>query len=145
MLRMSGSRGADKMDVLALVRADECQPVASDDFMDRLWRTAKDELALVVGRAASAGSTQQVDEPEQPCENLSFHFAPHLISPSHAPRLQNQLAIPPLEWLMESRQDIFCPPSSRVWCQTSAANPPGTAAQGGLSSRPFIRSAGNDQ
>src|SRR2546426_11088438 len=62
-----------------------------------------------------------------------------------APRLQNQLAVPPLEWLMESSQDIFCPPSSRVWCQTSAANPPGTAAEGGLSSRPFIRSAGNDQ
>src|SRR3989442_11848977 len=109
MLRMSGSRGADKMDVLALVRADECQPVASDDFLDRLWRTAKDELALVVGCAASAGYTQQGDEPEQPCENLSFHFALHLIPPSHAPRLQNQLAVPPLEWLMESRQDIFYP------------------------------------
>src|SRR3989449_1302359 len=88
MLRMSGSRGADKMDVLALVRADECQPVASDDFLDRLWRTAKDELALVVGCAASAGYTQQGDEPEQPCENLSFHFALHLTPPSHAPRLQ---------------------------------------------------------
>src|SRR3989442_15400957 len=75
MLRTSGSRGADKMDVLALVRAEECQPVASDDFLDRLWRTAKDELALVVGYAASAGYTQQGDEPEQPCENLSFHFA----------------------------------------------------------------------
>src|SRR3989442_4304537 len=33
-----------------------------------------------------------------PCENLSFHFALHLIPPSHAPRLQNQLAVPPLEW-----------------------------------------------
>src|SRR5205807_6176412 len=88
MLRTSGSRGADKMDVLTPVRAEECQPVASDDFMDRLWRTAKDELVLVVGCAASAGYTQQGDEPEQPCENLSFHFAPHLIPPSHAPRLQ---------------------------------------------------------
>src|SRR2546425_13039965 len=85
MLRMSGSRGADKMDVLALVRADECQRVASDDFLDRLWRTAKDELALVVGCAASAGYTQQGDEPEQPCENLSFHFALHLTPPSHVP------------------------------------------------------------
>src|SRR3989442_1561851 len=82
MLRTSGSRGADKMDVLALVRAEECQPVASDDFLDRLWRTAKDELALVVGYAASAGYTQQGDEPEQPCENLSFHFALHLTSVS---------------------------------------------------------------
>src|SRR3989442_7763423 len=78
MLRTSGSRGADKMDVLTPVRADECQPVASDDFMDRLWRTAKDELALVVGCATSARYTQQGDEPEQPCENPSFHFAPHL-------------------------------------------------------------------
>src|SRR5207245_11055905 len=71
MLRTSGSRGADKMDVLTPVRADECQPVASDDFMDRLWRTTKDELALVVGCAASARYTQQGDEPEQPCENRS--------------------------------------------------------------------------
>src|SRR2546425_530849 len=92
MLRMGASRGADKMDVLALVRVDECQPVASDDFLDLLWRTAKDELALFVGCAASAGYTQQGDEPEQRCQNLSFHFAPHLISPSHASRLQNQLA-----------------------------------------------------
>src|SRR2546425_333817 len=87
MLRTSRSRGADKMDVLTPVRADECQPVASDDFMDRLWRTTKDELALVVGCAASARYTQQGDEPEQPCENPSFHFAPHLIPPSHASRL----------------------------------------------------------
>src|SRR2546426_4433256 len=98
--------------------------------MDRLWRTAKDELALVVGCAASAGYTQQGDEPEQPCENLSFHFAPHLTPPSRAPRLQNQLAVPPLEWLMESRQDIFRPPSSRLWCQTSTAKLSGAAAQG---------------
>src|SRR3989442_14327913 len=128
MLRTSGSRGADKMDVLALVRAEECQPVASDDFLDRLWRTAKDELALVVGYAASAGDTQQGDEPEQPCENLSFHFALHLTPPSHAPRLQNQLAVPPLEWLMESHEEIDYPPSSRMGCPTSAANPAATAA-----------------
>jgi len=62
---MGASRGADKMDVLALVRVDECQPVASDDFLDLLWRTAKDELAFFVGCAASAGYTQQGDEPEQ--------------------------------------------------------------------------------
>src|SRR2546425_11843591 len=84
---MSGSRGADKMDVLALVRAKECQPVASDDFMDLLGRTAKNELALVLG-CAGVGYTQHAGKPEQPCENLSFHFAPHLIPPSHAPRLQ---------------------------------------------------------
>src|SRR2546425_5175543 len=76
MLRTSGSRGADKMDVLALVRAKECQPVASDDFMDFLGRTAKNELALVLG-CAGVGYTQHAGKPEQPCENLSFHFAPH--------------------------------------------------------------------
>src|SRR2546426_5753209 len=77
MLRTSGSRGADKMDVLALVRAKECQPVASDDFMDLLGRTAKNELALVLG-CAGVGYTQHAGKPKQPCENLSFHFAPHL-------------------------------------------------------------------
>src|SRR5207245_1680418 len=51
MLRTSGNRGADKMDVLTPVRAEECQPVASNDFLDLLWRTAKDELALVLGCA----------------------------------------------------------------------------------------------
>src|SRR2546427_1494413 len=111
MLRTSASRGEDKMNALALVRADECQPVASDDFMDRLWRTAKDELALVVGCAASAGYTQQGDEPEQPCENLSFHFAPHLTPPSRAPRLQNQLAVPRSEEHtseLQSQSNLVC-------------------------------------
>src|SRR5437879_13390168 len=79
MLPMNGSRGADKMDVLALVRVDECQPVASDDFLDLLWRTAKDELAFFVGCAASAGYTQQGGEPEPRCEKLSFQFGPRLI------------------------------------------------------------------
>src|SRR2546422_11773673 len=109
MLRTSGNRGADKMDVLTPVRADECQPVASDDFMDRLWRTAKDELVLVVGCAASAGYTQQGDEPEQPCENLSFHFAPHLIPPSRAPRLQNQLAVSHSSASVKSHPHSHCP------------------------------------
>src|SRR5437879_13822172 len=90
MLRTSGSRGADKMDVLALVRAKECQPVASDDFMDFLGRTAKNELALVLG-CAGVGYTQHAGKPEQPCENLSFHLALHLTPPSHARGLQNQL------------------------------------------------------
>src|SRR5712692_5116357 len=76
MLRTRGSRGADKMDVLTPVRAEECQPVASNDFLDLLWRTAKDELALVLG-CAGVGYTQHAGKPEQPCENLSFHFAPH--------------------------------------------------------------------
>src|SRR3989449_10368278 len=85
MLRTGGSRGADKMDVLALVRAKECQPVASDDFMDLLGRTAKNELALVLG-CAGVGYTQHAGKPEQPCENLSFHFAPHsYLHPLHHP------------------------------------------------------------
>src|SRR5437660_3427051 len=132
MLRTSGSRGADKMDVLTPVRAEECQPVASDDFLDRLWRTAKDELVLVVGCAASAGYTQQGDEPEQPCENLSFHFAPHLIPPSRAPRLQNQLAVSPLECFGEipPPQSLPLPPERglpRRCCALSCLSPYGPA------------------
>src|SRR5437879_8141714 len=61
MLRSGGSRVADKMDVLALVRAKECQPVASDDFMDLLGRTAKNELALVLG-CAGVGYTQHAGD-----------------------------------------------------------------------------------
>src|SRR3989454_1192031 len=109
MLRTSASRGEDKMNALALVRADECEPVASDDFMDRFWRTAKDELALVVGCAASAGYTQQGDEPEQPCENLPFHFALHLTPPSVYHACKNKLAVSPLEWFGEIARHGHCP------------------------------------
>src|SRR6267143_2439690 len=96
MLRTSSSWGADKMDVLALVRVDECQPIASDDFLDVLWRTAKDELALVLSCAGNVGYTQHGGKPQQPDENPSFHFALHLMSPSHASHLQDQLAGPSL-------------------------------------------------
>src|SRR2546422_8012805 len=89
MLRTSCSWGADKMDVLALVRVDECQPIASDDFLDVLWRTAKDELTLVLGCAGNVGYTQHGGKPQQPDENLSFHFALHLTPPSRALPLQN--------------------------------------------------------
>src|SRR5712692_3826879 len=92
MLRTRGSRGADKMDVLALVRAEECQPVASDDSMNLLGRTAKNELALILG-CAGVGYTQHAGKPEQPCENLSFHLALHLVPPSHAPRRKINLPV----------------------------------------------------
>src|SRR2546422_5612051 len=111
MLRTSCSWGADKMDVLALVRVDECQPIASDDFLDVLWRTAKDELALVLSCAGNVGYTQHGGKPQQPDENPSFHFALHLMSPSHASHLQDQLAGPSFEWLMESHQHSHCPSS----------------------------------
>src|SRR5205807_3165640 len=101
LLGRSYSRGAHKKDALALERAEECQPVAPDDFLDLFRGSAKDELVL--GCVGSVGDTQQGDEPEQPCENLSFHFAPHLTPPSCAPRLQDQLAGPRPDWLMESR------------------------------------------
>src|SRR5437879_735252 len=81
-LGASASRCEHAMNARAVVRADACGPVASDHRVDRLCRTAKDERALVVGCAASAGHTQQGDEPQQPCDNLSLHFAPDLTPPS---------------------------------------------------------------
>src|SRR3989442_14601638 len=106
---MNGSRGADKMDVLALVRAEECQPVASNDFLDLLWRTAKDELALVVGCAASAGIPSRVTSPSSPARicRSTLRSISHLHLVHHA--CKNQLAVSPLEWFGEIPPPSHCP------------------------------------